>query len=75
MDFITRLPPTIFKGDYIDAIFIIVDRYSKWSLFFLVSSTINATSLAELFYNEVELRYSPLDGVVSDRGSIFISKF
>jgi transposase InsO family protein len=75
MDFITGLPPTIFKGEYVDAILVIVDRYSKWSLFFPVPSTIDAAGLAELFHNEVELRYGPPDGVVSDRGSIFTSKF
>jgi hypothetical protein len=43
--------------------------------FFPVSSSINAAELAELFHNEIELKYGPPDGIVSDRGPIFTSKF
>jgi hypothetical protein len=75
MDFITGLPPAIYKGEHVDAILVIVDRYTKWSLFFPVSSTITAAGLAELFHNEVELKYGAPEGIVSDRGSIFTSKF
>lgn len=75
MDFITGLPETIFKNEIVDSIWVVVDRFSKWSLFFPVSTTINAAKLAELFHNYVELRFGPPNGIVSDRGPIFISKF
>lgn len=75
MDFVTGLPPTIHIDRQVDAILVIVDRFTKWSLFFPVSSTITAGELAELFHNHVELRFGPPEGVVSDRGSLFTSKF
>jgi transposase InsO family protein len=75
MDFITGLPETVFNKSPVDAILVIVDRFTKWSLFLPVSKTITAAELAELFHNEVELRYGPPEGIVSDRGSVFTSKF
>ena len=75
MDFITGLPQSIWKGRIVDAILVIVDRFSKWCLFFPVSTTMDASELAELFHQEVELRYGPPNGIVSDRGSVFTSRF
>lgn len=75
MDFITGLPEAMFNKTPVDAILVIVDRFSKWCLFLPVSKTITAVELAELFHNEVELRYGPPEGIVSDRGSLFTSKF
>jgi hypothetical protein len=75
MDFITGLPPTLHGINPVDSILVIVDRFSKWSLFFPVSSTVTAAELAVLFHQEVELRFGPPDGIISDRGQIFTSKF
>lgn len=75
MDFVTGLPPTLHDSKLVDAILVIVDRFTKWSLFFPVSSTITAGELAELFHNSVELRFGPPEGIISDRGSLFTSKF
>lgn len=76
MDFITGLPPVDPKqGPDTDCILVVVDRYTKYSMFFPVSSTINAPQVAELFHNEVELRFGAPSGIVSDRGSIFTSNF
>lgn len=75
MDFITGLPPVLMGDQMVDAILVIVDRYSKMCLLFAVPSTINAAMLAELFHTHVELKYGPPDGIVSDRGPIFTSSF
>ncbi|KAL2695022.1 hypothetical protein AAEP93_005845, partial [Penicillium crustosum] len=75
MDFITGLPQSIWKGKIVDAILVVVDRFSKWCLFFPVSTTMDAAELAELFHEEVELRFGPPNGIVSDRGSVFTSRF
>jgi transposase InsO family protein len=75
MDFITGLPVNMRRHDEVDMIFVVVDRYTKYSLFFAVPSTITAVELAELFHTEVELRYGPPEGIVSDRGSLFTSNF
>ena len=75
MDFITGLPSSQYKGQDADAILVIVDRFTKYSLFFPVISTINAAELAELFYTEVELRFGAPEGIISDRGTLFTSQF
>jgi transposase InsO family protein len=75
MDFITGLPQSIWREQPVDAILVIVDRFTKYCLYFPVSTTINAAELAELFHNEVELIHGPPDGIISDRGSVFTSEF
>ena len=75
MDFITGLPPALLDEKDVDAILVIVDRFTKYSLFLPVSSTITAAELAELFHRHVELVFGPPEGIVSDRGSLFTSKF
>jgi hypothetical protein len=75
MDFITGLPEIIYNGKFVNSILVIVDRYTKMCRFFPVSTTINAAELAELFHNDIELKYGPPDGIVSDRGPIFTSEF
>lgn len=75
MDFITGPPPTIQNGIPVDAILVVVNRFTKWCLFFAVPSTITSVELAELFHTEVELRFGPPDDIVFDRGTNFTSKF
>ena len=36
---------------------------------------INAIKLTELFFIEIALKFSTLDGIIMDRGSIFTSAF
>ncbi|CAP79987.1 Pc12g03600 [Penicillium rubens Wisconsin 54-1255] len=59
----------------VDTILVIIDYFSKYCLFFLVSITIDTSELAELFYHDIELRFSLLNSIVSNRGSVFISRF
>lgn len=75
MDFITGLPSVWHKGENVDAILVIVDRFTKYALFLPTSTTITSVELAKLFHTEVELRYGAPEGVVSDRGSVFTSQF
>jgi hypothetical protein len=75
MDFITGLPPVLYEGKVVETIFIIVDKFSKWSLFIPVPLTINIAELAELFHTKVELQFGPPNSIVSDRGLIFTSNF
>jgi transposase InsO family protein len=75
MDFITGLPEVIYKSQFVDAILVVVDRFTKMARFFPVSTRINAAELAELIHTEIELKYGPPNGIVSDRGSVFTSKF
>ena len=75
MDFIIGLPPSR-QGDRVyNAIYIVVNRYTKMALYLLIVKTITATKLADLFLNEVVRRFKIPRGIISNRGSIFTSKF
>jgi hypothetical protein len=77
MDFITDLPPSIGlgQGKASDSILVIVDRYTKVSKYIPCRKTINAPELAQLFFQQwVRDQGIPAD-IVTDRGSVFTSKF
>lgn len=74
MDFVTGLPPVWHKGQLVDAILVVVDRFSKWTFFLPVSKDITASELASIFHETIETKYRPPKGIVSDRGSVFLSK-
>jgi RNase H-like domain found in reverse transcriptase/Reverse transcriptase (RNA-dependent DNA polymerase)/Integrase zinc binding domain/Chromo (CHRromatin Organisation MOdifier) domain/Integrase core domain len=75
MDWITGLPPS-FKGDCeYNSILTIVDRYTKMAIFLPVKDTMDAAEMAELLYNELECRFGPPTGIVSDRDSRITSQF
>ena len=75
LDWITQLPPSR-RGDHeYTSILTIVDRYTKMAIFLPVKDTMDATDFAEIFYNEVECRFGPPLGVVSDRDSRITSRF
>ena len=76
MDFLTGLPiSTNWKGDSYNSILVIVDRLTKMVYYEPVKITINALGLAEVII-DVVVRYHGLpDSLVTDRGSLFTSKF
>ena len=45
------------------------------ALYLPTVKTITATELADLFLNKVVRRFRALRGIISNRGSIFTSKF
>ena len=72
MDFITGFPRSQ-KGH--DAIFVVIDRFSKVAHFLPVKETITASQLADLYVSRiVSLHGVPLE-INSDRGSLFTSRF
>jgi penicillin V acylase-like amidase (Ntn superfamily) len=75
MDFIVNLPPSTCNGRVYDAILIIVDRFTKMSIYIAYNKTCTAEDLADLFYEEVICKYSIPKGIVSDRGSVFTSAY
>ncbi len=76
IDFVTGLPvSTNWKGETYDLILVIVNRLSKMIHYKPVKVTIDAPALAEVII-EVVMQYHGLpDSIVSDRGSVFTSKF
>ena len=76
MDFITGLPiSTDWKGDSYDLILVIVDRLTKMVHYKPVKVTIDAPGLAEVIIDVVVRHHGLPDSIVTDRGSLFTSKF
>ena len=76
MDFVTGLPvSTNWKGKTYNSILVIVDRLTKMVYYELVEVTINASGIAVVIIDVVVRYHSLPDSIVSDRGSVFFSKF
>ena len=76
MDFVTGLPiSTNWKGDSYDSILVIVDWLTKMVHYELVKIIIDAPGLAEVIINVIVCHHGLLDSIVTDRGSLFTSKF
>ena len=72
MDFVTGLPKSQ-KGN--DAIFVVIDQFSKVAHFLPVKETITASQLANLYISRIVSLHGIPKEISSDRGSIFTSKF
>ena len=71
-DFITGLPRTRRQHD---AIWVIVDRMTKFSRFLVVKTTYSSEDYAKIHINEIlRLHGFPLS-IISDRGPQFTSHF
>jgi hypothetical protein len=58
-----------------NAIYIIVDRYTKMALYLPIVKTITITKLIDLFLNKVVRYFRAPRGIISNYSSIFTSKF
>ena len=54
---------------------VIVNRYSKLVRYIPTNSTISTPDLADLFFNRILVNKGALLLLISDRGSIFVSKY
>ncbi len=76
MDFVTGLlVSTNWKGDTYDLILVIVDRLMKMVHYEPVKDTIDTPGLAQILLDVVVRHHGLPDSIVSDRGSVFTSKF
>lgn len=71
MDFITNL----LKSEGKEVIFIVVDRFSKYANFMTLSHPHSATTVAKTFMDSVYKLHGMPTTIVSDRDTIFLSKF
>ena len=62
MDFISQLP----LSNGFDSILVVVDRFSKMSIFIQTHGTATAVDLASLFITHVFLKHGLPDDIVSD---------
>ena len=75
-DFVTELPESAdWKRDSYDSILVIVDRLTKMVHYEPVLTMITAPWLAEVIIDVVVRHHGLPDSFVSDRGSVFTSKF
>ena len=76
IDFVTGLPiSTDWKGDSYNSILVIVDWLTKMVHYEPVKVTINAPGLVEVIINVVMRHHGLPDSIVTNRGSLFTSKF
>ena len=76
MNFVTGLPiSTDWKGDSYDSILVIVDQLTKMVHYKPVKVIIDASGLAEVIINMMVRHHGLLDSIVTNRGSLFTSKF
>jgi transposase InsO family protein len=75
-DFITGLPESrTWGGRRCNSVLVIVDRLTKYALYIPTRNDLTATGLADILYARVFMRFGVPEGIVSDRGSLFTSKF
>ena len=76
MDFMTSLPLSAdWKGDSYNSILVIVDQLTKIVYYEPVKVTIDAPRLAEVILDMVVRYHGFPDSIVTDRGSLFTTKF
>jgi len=75
MDFITGLPPSKRRGDVHNAILVVVDRFTKMSIYIPCTKKVNSVNLAELIFEYVFSRFGIPRGIVTNRGTVFTSSF
>jgi transposase InsO family protein len=76
MDFIVKLPPSKGpSGKIYDSILVVVDRFTKYSLYIPTTEHVTSDGLASLLLHHVFSKFGIPDGIVSDRGSVFTSHF
>ena len=71
LDFITGLP----KSKGFEAIFVVVERLSKYSHFIPLKHPYTARKVAEVFTKEIVRLHGVPQSIVSDRDPLFISVF
>ncbi|GJU91217.1 putative reverse transcriptase domain-containing protein [Tanacetum coccineum] len=71
MDFITKLPRT---SSGLDAIWVIVDRLTKFAHFLAVREDYKTEKLARLYINDIVARHGVRVSIISDRDSHFTSR-
>jgi hypothetical protein len=73
MNFVTGLPSFFHRGVVYDAVFVVINRYSKMVQYIPCTKDTDADELAEIMENRVFQYFGMFKSCVFDRGSLFIS--
>jgi len=74
IDFITKLPASVFQGETYDAILTATDKVSRAVIFAPGKETWDAHEWSDVLLREVVRRWGVPLSIISDRGSIFVSE-
>jgi hypothetical protein len=75
MNFITDLSSSKHRNIVYDSILMIIDRYTKFSLYISSKKTWNAENLTNALIDEIFIKFEKSVFIVTDRESLFIFKF
>ena len=75
MDFIVELPPSLHRRLVYDSVLVVVDRHSKMVRLIPCNNDITAEELGVVLIDEVFTRFGRPSSIVSDRGSLFTSRY
>ena len=76
LDFVTQLPlSTDAAGRSCNSVLVVVDRLTKYALYIPTTDRLTSDGLATLLFQNVFRPFGLPDGIVSDRGTLFTSKF
>jgi hypothetical protein len=75
IDFTVNLPLSTRNERVYDSILVIVDRFTKMSIYIAFNKIYIVENLMDLFYKEIICKYGIPNGIVLDRGSVFTSAY
>ena len=75
MNFIIELSFNRYENDIYNAIFVVIDRYSKMTLYIFAKSTWLTEDLADVLFDKMFLIFLEIRKVIFDRDSLFVSDY
>ncbi len=75
MNFITDLSSSKWKEVMYDLILVIVNHYTKMTRYLSTKKTLTVIKLAELFFEQIALKYEISNDIIIDKDSLFINAF
>ena len=75
MNFIIELPFNCYENDIYNAILVVVDRYSKMTLYIFAKSTWSTEDLADVLFDKMFLIFFEIRKVIFDRSSLFVNDY
>ena len=75
MNFIIELSFNRYENDIYNAILVVVDRYSKMTLYIFAKSTWSTEDLADVLFDKMFLIFLKIKEVIFDRSSLFVNDY